>query len=318
MVMHMKLISAISVFALVATLIPFAQGFKIAAGLAQASAALWFTAKSSLTRMNMAFALAFGANGLAFAIWNFGRPGSRTPHSLTLEGRGVLDWIATLALVLFALFFLQLLERARTKVLVLPLILAATMLASDIYKARDYHLDLLAFGGLAIYVATAFALALLALIFAAELRWEIREPCTVFSTALSVNYADHIGTSLIRSGAAPPATIQLGGMRWGVGADVPIEVAGLLFIVGVWLWNFRTSDKARAALAVVLCLVASFLAGVFVRLVAGNYRAVQESGFFGFGLVAASALLIYARRARGLFFSPQSDSVGDALRGAAN
>ena len=288
--------------------IPLAQGFKIAAGLAQAALALWFAARSPRTRPNMAFALAFGTNGLAFAIWNFGRPGSRTLHSLALEGRGVLDWIATLALVLFALSFLQLLQRGRAKVLVLPLILAVTMLVSDSYKARGYHLDLLAFGGLAIYVATAFVLALLGLIFAAEPRMEVRNWCAVFSAALSINYADHIGASIIRSGPASPATIQLGGMRWGFSADVAIEVVGMLVILGPWLWNFREWNKSRTALALVLCLAASFLAGVFVRVAGGSYRTVQESGFFGLGLIAASVLLFYGARKCGPF-SPEGERV---------
>src|SRR5713226_5399509 len=93
--------------------IPIAQGFKIAAGLAQVAFALWVVIRGPVTRVNTAFALAFGANGAAFAIWNLARPGSRTPHTLPLEGRGVLDWIATLALILFAWFFLEMLQHSR-------------------------------------------------------------------------------------------------------------------------------------------------------------------------------------------------------------
>ncbi len=149
-----------------ASFIAIAQGFKIAAGLAQVAFALWVVIRGPVTRVNTAFAVAFGANGAAFAIWNLTRPGLRTPHSLALQGRGVLDWVAMLALVLFAVFFLQMLQRSRAVLLILPVCISLAMLASDILKAQAYHLDFLGFGGLAIYVTTAFVLSLLALIFA--------------------------------------------------------------------------------------------------------------------------------------------------------
>lgn len=277
-----------------------AQGFKIAVGLAQAAAALWFVTRSARTRVNLAFALAFGTNGIGFAIWNFARPGSRTPHSLALEGRGVLDWIATSALMLFALLLLHMLQKSHVRLLVLPLLIAVTLLVSDIYKARGFHVGFMGFGGLAIYVAAAFALALLALIFASEPRMQVRTQCALFSAALSINYADHIGASIIRPGSVSPATIQLGGMRWDFGADAAIEVAGVLVILGVWLWNVRASNKSRMASLVAVCLVLSFLTGVLARIAAGSYRGLQESGFFGLGLIAATALLVYGVR-HGLF-----------------
>src|SRR5712692_9211903 len=128
-----------------ASFIAIAQGFKIAAGLAQVAFALWVVIRGPVTRVNTAFAVAFGANGAAFAIWNLTRPGLRTPHSLALEGRGVLDWVAALALVLFAVFFLHTIPHARATFMTLPGCIALCMLASDILKARSYRLYLLAF-----------------------------------------------------------------------------------------------------------------------------------------------------------------------------
>ncbi len=293
-----------------ASFVAIAQGFKIAAGLAQVAFALWVVIRSPRTRVNTAFAVAFGANGAAFAIWNLARPGLRTPHSLALEGRGVFDWIAALALVLFAVFFLHLLQHSRAKFLILPVSISLVMLASDILKVRAYHLDLLAFGGLAVYLATAFALSLLALIFASQSSVQLRNRCALFCAAFAINYADHIGASIVRPswGSAAQSTIQVGGMRWDSPADAAVQLGATLVILALWLWNLRSSEpgSSRMALTVALSMIASFLAGVLVRLAAGSYRAVQESGFFGLGLIAATALLIYGMLARGLF-SPQGE-----------
>ena len=293
-----------------ASFVPIAQGFKIAAGLAQVVFALYVVIRSPRTRVNIAFALAFGANGAAFAIWNLTRPEFRTPHSLALEGRGVLDWIATLAMVMFAVFFLQTLRHSSVKLLGLPVFIALAMLASDILKARAYRLDFLGFGGLAIYVATAFVLSLLALIFATETSVQVRNRCALFCAAFAINYADHIGASIVRPswGSAAHSTIQVGGMRWDAPADAAVEIGATLIILALWLWNLRTSEagSSRMVLTVILSMIASFLAGLLVRIAAGSYRAVQESGFFGLGLIAATALLIYGLLARGLF-SPQSE-----------
>lgn len=51
-----------------ASFFAIAQGFKITAGLAQVAFALWVVIRSPRTRTNVAFALAFGANGIAYAI----------------------------------------------------------------------------------------------------------------------------------------------------------------------------------------------------------------------------------------------------------
>ena len=89
-----------------ASFLAVAQAFKIAVGLTQFAFALWIMIRAHPTRTDLMFALGFGANGVAFVIWNFTRLGLRTPHSLALEGRGVCDWIAVVAVVLFAVFFL--------------------------------------------------------------------------------------------------------------------------------------------------------------------------------------------------------------------
>jgi hypothetical protein len=301
--------------------IAIAQGFKVATGLAQVAFAIWIMIRRPVTRVNTAFAVSFGANGTAFAIWNVTRPGLRTPHSLALEGRGVFDWIATLAMLLFALFFLRMVQHSRARLLILPVSITLAMLASDILKARAYRLDLLAFGGIAIYLTTAFALSLLALIFATESSIQVRNRCALFCAALAINYADHIGASIVRPswGSVATPTIQVGGMRWDAPADAAVEIGATLIILTLWLWNSRTSERgsSRMALPVVLTMVASFLAGVLVRTAVGSYRAVQESGFFGLGLIAATALLIYGMLARGLF-SPLDERDSHAASAGGN
>lgn len=275
-----------------ASFFAIAQGFKITAGLAQVAFALWVVIRSPRTRTNVAFALAFGANGIAYAIFNLVRPRLRTPHSFALEGWGVFNWIAAFAMVLFAVLFVQMLQRSRARLLILPVSIALAMLASDVLVARTYRVDLLAFGGLAIYPATAFALVLFALIFATESSAQIRSQCALFSAALAINSVDHIGASIVRS-------------DWQYPGDVLVQLAVMLVVLGLWLWNSRVpgSENSRMALIVILCMIAPFLAGVLVRIALGSYRAVQESGFIGIGRIAATALLIYGMLARELFSS---------------
>jgi len=278
-----------------ASFIAIAQGFKIAAGLAQVAFALWVVIRSPRTRTNVAFALAFGANGLAYAIFNLARPGFRTPHSFALEGWGVFNWIATLVMVLFAVFFLNMLQHARARLLIVPVCIASVMVASDVLQARAYHLELLAFGGIAIYPATGFVLSLFALIFATESSVQVRSQCALFSAALAINSVDHIGAAVVRS-------------DWQFPRSVVTEFTIMLVILGLWLWNSRApgSWNSHVALLVILCMIVPFLAGVLVRVALGSYRAVQESGFIGVGRIGATALLIYGMLARGLL-SPQGE-----------
>ncbi len=70
-------------------------------------------------------------------------------------------------------------------------------------------------------------------------------------------------------------------------------------------------------LIVVSSTIASFLAGVLVRITVGSYRGVQESGFFGLGLIATTALLVYGMLARGLF-PPQGETEGPAASVGGN
>jgi hypothetical protein len=278
--------------------IAIAQGFKIAAGLAQVVFALWVVIRSPRIRTNVAFALAFGANGVAYAIFNLVRPEFRTPHSFALEGRGVFNWIATLAMVLFAVFFLKMLQHARARLLVVPVSIALVMMVSDVLQTRAYHLDFLGFGGMAIYPATGFALVLFALIFMTESSIQLRSQCALYSAALAINSVDHIGAAVVRS-------------DWQFPGAVVTEFTVMLIILGLWLWNSRVEglESSRMALTVVFFIVAPFLAGVFVRIALGSYRAVQESGFIGAGRIAATGLLVYGMLARGLF-SPRSERIG--------
>lgn len=278
-----------------------AQVFKIAAGTGQFACAVWLLIRYPRTRVIIAFAVAFGTTGVAFAVWNFARPGARTPHTFALEARGLLDWVAVVALMLFALFCLRTVEnRHRLRLLVIPLLIAAPMLVSDILKARAYHLDLMAFGGLAMYVTTAFVLALLASAFSAHSSIDLRNGAALLAAVLAVNYADHVGASIIPTFNSAHPTIQLGGMHWEAPADVAIELSGTLIILGLWLWNARGSAIPRIT---VISMVVSLAAGVLVRVIAGNYRVVQESGFFGLGLFAGTAILMYGM-ARGFIGQP--------------
>ena len=217
-----------------------------------------------------------------------------------------------LALLAFAVSFLFRYSR-RATLLILPVCTALAMLASDILKAKAYHLDLLGFGGLAIYVATAFVLALLGLVFAIESSTQVRTQCAFLCAALAINYSDHMGASVVRPswGVAANSTIQVGGMRWDAPADAAVQIGATLIIFALWLWNLRASESGRKqmALTVVTSMSAAFVAGVLVRIAAGSYRTVQESGFFGLGLIAATALLAYGMLAPGLF-SPQDERIG--------
>ena len=116
--------------------------------------------------MNIAFALSFGANGIAYAVFNLARPGTRTPGSFALEGRGLFNWIAVVAMVAFVIAVIRATERQRPIQWLAPLALGVPGLLTAITNGQAERIDLLAFGGTIIYPTTAFALGALAAVFA--------------------------------------------------------------------------------------------------------------------------------------------------------
>lgn len=266
-----------------------AQVFKISAGLGQVAFALWLMVRGPRTRVNVAFAVAFAANGVAYAIFNLALPGSRTPDSVVVQGRGLFNWIAVVAIILFAVFFAQTV-RHRASSWLIALGIALMILLSDVIEARERGLGLLAFGGTAVYPATAFALALFPLLFARNSELDVRTRCAWFAAAFSVNSVDHLGAGVIQPGplSSGHAVVQIGAMS---------------IILVLWLWNARRSSVAQLSLplAVVFWMIAPFVAGVFVRIALGSYRGVQEVGFVGAGRLVATGLLVYGMRVRGLF-----------------
>src|SRR5438309_8907089 len=127
-------------------LLALAQAFKIAAGLAQVALALWVLAAGRRTWMNIAFALSFGANGIAHAVFNLARPGTRTPVSFALEGRGLFNWIAVVAMVAFAIAVIRATERQRPTQWLAPLALGVSGLLTAITNGRAERTDPLALG----------------------------------------------------------------------------------------------------------------------------------------------------------------------------
>jgi hypothetical protein len=268
------------------TLLALAQAFKIAAGVAQLALALWLLVAGRRTAMNVAFAVSFGANGIAYAIWNLARPGLRTSGSLALEGRGVFNWIAVAAMLAFALAVLLAVERRRLIHWVTAIVIGGPGLFVAISKGQATHLDVVAFGGTIIYPTTAFALGALAAVFATTSSVALRTYCGMISAALVINSVDHLG-----AGFGP------------AGTDAPVELLSMTILFTCWLWNAWRRSLNDATL-VVACMVAPFVAGVLVRMAVGSYLAVQQSGFIGVGRFAAVAVLVYGFGVQKVFRRP--------------
>lgn len=268
-----------------------AQIFKIAAGLAQSGFALWLVIRATGTRVNLAFALAFGANGVAYAIFNLIPPALRNADSWAAQGWGMFNWVAAVAMVSLAVFFARA-ARRRVSTWLAALAIALPVLGSEVIEARERGTTLLVFGGTAVYPATAFALALFPLLFAMNPDRNVRTRCALLAAALSINSVDHLGAGVIQPGPLSPehAIVQIGAMS---------------VILGLWVWNTRQADAGslHLLLIVVFFMLAPFLAGVMVRLAVGSYRGVQEMGFIGAGRFLAVGMLVYGMCVRGLFYS---------------
>jgi hypothetical protein len=262
-------------------LLALAQVFKIAAGLAQVALALWVLAAGRRTWMNIAFALSFGANGIAYAVFNLARPGTRTPGSFALEGRGLFNWIAVAAMVAFASAVILATERRRPIQWLAPFALGVPGMLTATTNGQAEHIDLLAFGGTIIYPTTAFALGALAAVFATTTSASLRSYCGLVSAALVINSVDHLGAGLGAGLVAPTTTSS-------------VELTTMTILLAFWLWR-AWQDRSRIAVLIVVCMVAPFVAGVLVRLAVGSYLAVQQSGFIGVGRFAAVAVLALGR-----------------------
>jgi hypothetical protein len=265
------------------------QLLKIASGVAQLGCALWLLARAPRTRVTLAFAIAFGVNGIAYAIFNFALPGARTLASWTVEWRGVFNWIAIVALVLFGIFVARE-HRRRPSTWLIAIAVALIMLAPDVVEARRRGVELLAFGGTAIYSATAFVLALFPLLFALNSETEVRSLCGVVGAALSINSVDHLGAEMIQPGPIGPA-------------HAAIRVGAMAIVLALWIWTSRgvPAEDARLVRLVIVWMIVPFVAGVVVRLATESYRGVQEVGFIGAGRFAACGVLIYGIVTRRLF-----------------
>lgn len=270
----------------VAVLAEAAQGLKIMAGLAQVGLAAWVVRRWPRIRVNVAFALAYGANGVAFAIWNLVPPELRVGGSPVLEWWGLLNWVAAGAMAVFLLSFLDVLGRRTWMWLIALAVTAAPMLYPTMMDARVHGLDLVTFGGRAIYVVTAFGLAVFALGYARESRPEVRMQCAFFGAALAVNSLAHIGAAI-----AFPLSL-----------DAAADLNPMLLVMGVWAWSAREADHGEPilVLTVLLSMAAPFLAGMLVRGVGGSYQMVQRSGFVGVARLAATGILAHGIGRAGL------------------
>src|SRR5712692_2946905 len=270
-----------------------AQSLKITAGVAQVGFALGLLIRGPRSASNVAFATSFGANGIAYALFNVSPPGHRGAGSLALEGRAIFNWIAAGAMIVFVTAFLQSAGRAgrRRVAWLVGVSIALAMGAAAAIAAQAYGLNLLEFGGIAIYPASALALAVFPLVFRGNTA-QARTDSAFLGAALGINSVDHLGAELVRPGPSPEATVL-------------IQIVAMSIILGLWLWNAVSPNRigSQLALLVIFCLIAPFVAGVLVRVAAGSYAGVQRSGFIGIGRLATTGLLAYGMVARGAFSS---------------
>jgi len=265
-----------------------AQWLKIASGVAQLAFALWLGARGRRSAALLAFAISFGANGIAYALFNTSPPGQRTSESLAVQGRAVFNWIAVVAMILFVIAWLKNARRGGGPALVGTAVALATV-TGTVIAAQAHRLGLLEFGGIAIYPATALALGVLPVLFRAGPPIPRAELAFV-AAALAINSVDHLGAELVRPGPNPEAAVTL-------------QLCAMAVVLALWLRNALGADPVdrRRALMVVACLVAPFVAAILVRVAAGSYAGVQRSGLIGVGRLAATGVLAYGMATRRAF-----------------
>lgn len=259
------------------------QLLKIIAGTAQVAFGAWLAARRPRSAISLAFAISFGANGLAYVFFNLGLPGQRAAGSLAVEGRAVCNWIASAAMLVFATLLTR---SSRMKLALLSgIIVGALVFAADLL-ARG-RLSFLQFGGIAIYPATDLVLGMLPIVFIND-SGILRESSAWLAAALAINSVDHLGAEVIKP--AQPMVVWL-------------QIAAMVFVLALWFAGgfMRERRRWRAILLVVACMILPFLAGVLVRLAAGSYIGVQRSGFIGVGRLIATGLLVYGTIRASLF-----------------
>jgi hypothetical protein len=271
-----------------------AQVFKIAAGLAQILLAVYVILARRVTRLHLAFGVAFAANGLAYAIFNLVPPRLRVERPFIVGAWGASNWIAACALVLFAIGFTGIVRKSRWQTLLLP---AATGGALVVANAFAFHgrVNLVSFGGLAIGAAQVFLLMLLALSFSRFPSAE-RAPAALLAAALSIDFAIHTGAALI----SPEFRV----------VSKAASLGAMLLFATIWMWNARADsgeDSAKVRNACLFVLVV-LLAGISARAAVGSYRAFQEWGFVGAARFLAVGMLLYGVHSTGLFASPPATS----------
>ena len=269
-----------------------AQILKIMAGIAQLAFAIWLVASQPRDKLNTAFAFAFGLNGIAYALFNIGMPGQRRAGSLAVEGRAALNWLAAVAMLIFAVLVFRMLRDRRFAVITTILVMFL-VLSADLLTAREHHLSLMAFGGIAIYPATALALSLFPVAFANTSG--VTQMFSAFlAAALAINSVDHLGAELLQPSPASLLVLLL-------------QVGAMLVLLALWLRNMSSSAATALRLCVLVaaCFTVPFLAGLLVRLAAGSYVRVQQSGFVGVGRLVATSLLFYGGRKYRIFQAPR-------------
>lgn len=266
------------------TLIFLAQVLKILAGVAQLGFGIWLVLRGPRSTLTTSFALYFGANGIAYVFFNIAMPGQRTPKSLAVQGWAAFNWIATIAVVVFAS---SLIRNARHRKLttlagvsVGGIVLAAELLSS--------HQSFVQFGGTAIYASTALVLGALPILFMTESG--MAQATAWLGAALAINSVDHLGAGVITRSAP-----------W------LMQVAAMGIVLALWIIAAFTRKEAnwKPMFLVVACLIVPFLAGALVTEAAGSYVGMQRSGFIGIGRLVATALLAYSTARARLFSCSQ-------------
>ena len=234
-------------------------------GLAQVAAGIY-----ALSRRAFSFALFFGLNGLAFLLRNLVPHEHRLFPLLGGSVWGALNWIALLFVVVLTLGW----PRAAATRAVGAVI--AILLAALAWKAAPASVNLLVFGGLAIYAGTALLLVVLARHGANAPR---HRDAALLTAAVAINSALHAGV-----GVAAAATMYYAAHTVVLGA-----------IAALWIVCALRHGEKSASLAAAVLIVGVAL-GALLAVALHTQKAVQDSGAYGSGRVIASAIACYALR----------------------
>ena len=253
-------------------------------GAAQVALALYVFARARSGRDADAFALFFGANGFAFLLRNLIPHGHALFPLLGLTVWGVLNWVASAALLILSLRWLADAWRAR-----LPALYAAASVGLVLgvlsWAAAPPSVTLVAFGGAAVYSAVAYVLVLALLSSAGDDEARITE-AAFFTAVLGVNSALHAGVSVVGGGSVYNFA----------------HAAVLLFLAVAWLLRVRGARGWRPAAALASALTgAGLCVGAAAAAALGSVAAVQDSGIYGVGRMLSAAVAAYALNRKRMF-----------------